>query len=151
MCDEKKVADPFSSQHILHLFSSPSIQYLFSLYFLPHLNLAIIFFSFALFLFPGTPEFPLSLFFPFFLTSLCLYPFHSAIYPPIFLLLLIFPLLHWHTRFFDSISLSPSSPCFFLSLQHSISILHSSLPSILCSNFPAFTLSLFLLHSSLTM
>jgi hypothetical protein len=29
-------------------------------------------------------------------------------HPPIFLLLLIFPLLHWYTRFFDSISLSPS-------------------------------------------
>jgi hypothetical protein len=42
---------------------------------------------------------------------------------------------------------------FFFSLQHSISIRHSSLPSILSSNFPAlfsaFTLSL-LLHCSLT-
>jgi hypothetical protein len=43
----------------------------------------------------------------------------------------------------------------FFSLQHSINIRHSSLQSILSSNFatlfPAFTLSLFLLHFSLTM
>jgi hypothetical protein len=80
--------------------------------------------------------------------------FLLVLHSSIFLLLLIFPLLHWHTRFSDSISLSPSSPCFFFSLQHSVTILHSSLPSILSSNFatlfPAFTLILFLLHSSLT-
>jgi hypothetical protein len=29
------------------------------------------------------------------------------------LLMLIFPLLHWHTRFSNNISLSPSSACFF--------------------------------------
>jgi hypothetical protein len=44
---------------------------------------------------------------------------------------------------------------FFFSLQHSLSILHFSFPSILSLNFaalfPAFTLNLFLLHSSLTM
>jgi hypothetical protein len=37
-----------SSLHILHLLSSPSIQYLFSVSSFPHLNLAIIFLSFAL-------------------------------------------------------------------------------------------------------
>jgi hypothetical protein len=41
-----------SSRHILHLFSSPSIQYLFSVSSFPHLNFAIIFLSFALSL-PG--------------------------------------------------------------------------------------------------
>jgi hypothetical protein len=89
--------------------------------------------------------------FPSFL--LCFYLFHSALHSSIFLLFLIFPLLHWHTHFSDSISLRVFF--FFFSLQHSVSILHSSLPSILSSNFadvfPAFTLSLFLLHSSLTM
>jgi hypothetical protein len=48
----------------------------------------------------------------------------------------IFPLLHWHTRFSYSISLSPSSPCFF-SLQHSVSILHSSL-ALPCRSLPRF-------------
>jgi hypothetical protein len=38
-----------SSRRILHILSSSSIQYLFSLSSVPHLNLAIIFFSFALF------------------------------------------------------------------------------------------------------
>jgi hypothetical protein len=37
-----------SSQHILHLLSSPSVQFLFSLSSFPHLNLAIIFLSLAL-------------------------------------------------------------------------------------------------------
>jgi hypothetical protein len=37
-----------SWRHILHLLSSPSVQYLFSLSSFPHLNLAIIFLSFAL-------------------------------------------------------------------------------------------------------
>jgi hypothetical protein len=39
-----------SSEHILHFLSSPSVQYLFALSSFPHLNLAIIFLSFALFL-----------------------------------------------------------------------------------------------------
>jgi hypothetical protein len=47
----------------------------------------------------------------------------------------------------------PLSVFFFFSLQHSVSILHSSLPPILSSIFaavfPAFTLSLFLFHCSL--
>jgi hypothetical protein len=103
-----------------------------------------------------TPEFPLSYislyciwilwFFPFFLACLRLCPFHPALHSSIFLLLLIFPLLHWYIRFSDSISISVF---FFLVL------LQSSLPAILYSNFaalfPAFTFSLFLLHSSLTM
>jgi hypothetical protein len=54
---------------------------------------------------PDTPEFPLSLILPpgffdsfsSFLLVLGLCPFHSALQPSIFLLLLIFPLLHWHT------------------------------------------------------
>jgi hypothetical protein len=54
---------------------------------------------------PDTPEFPLSLILPpgffdsfsSFLLVLGLCPFHSAPQPSIFLLLLIFPLLHWHT------------------------------------------------------
>jgi hypothetical protein len=37
-----------SSRHILHILSSSSIQYPFSLSSFPHLNLAIIFLSFAL-------------------------------------------------------------------------------------------------------
>jgi hypothetical protein len=73
-----------------------------------------------------TPEFPQSYtshppsyiwilwFSPFFLASLRFCPFHSAQHSSIFFLLLIIPLLHWHTRFSDSISLSPSSPYFFL-------------------------------------
>jgi hypothetical protein len=76
-------------------------------------------------------------------------PFNSALHLSIFLLLLIFPFLHWHTRSSGSIPLSPSSPLFFLSLHHFVSILHSSFPSILSSNFgvlfSSFTLSLFLL------
>jgi hypothetical protein len=72
-----------------------------------------------------------------------------------FLLLLVFPLLNWHTRFSDSISLFPSYPCFFFfSFQHSVSILHSSPPAILSSNFaavfPAFTLNLFLFPAYVT-
>jgi hypothetical protein len=55
----------------------------------------------------------------------CLGPFQSVLHSTIFLLLSVF---------------------FFFSLQHSVSILHSSFPSILSSNFTA----LFLLHSSLT-
>jgi hypothetical protein len=65
-----------------------------------------------------------SRFFPFFLACLCLCPFHSALHSSIFLLLLIFLLFHWHTRFSDSISLSPSSlSFFFFSLEHSVNIL----------------------------
>jgi hypothetical protein len=66
---------------------------------------------------------PDSFFFPFFLACLCLCLFYLALHSSIFLLLLIFPFLHWHIRFSDSI--------FFFSLQHSTSILHSSLPSSL--------------------
>jgi hypothetical protein len=40
--------------------------------------------------------------------------FLLVLHSSIFLLPLIFPLLHWHTRFSDSISLSPSLSCFFL-------------------------------------
>jgi hypothetical protein len=47
------------------------------------------------------------------------------------LLLLIFPLLHWHTGFSNRISLSPSSPYFFI-LSHSRFHSHSS-PSLLCN------------------
>jgi hypothetical protein len=58
----------------------------------------------------------------------------------------VFPLFHWHTLSFLSFSVF----FFSFSLQHSVSVLHSSLPSTLSSNFatlfPAFTLSLFLLH-----
>jgi hypothetical protein len=64
---------------------------------------------------PGTPEFPLS------------YTSHTGFFDSfpslsfslsstnnlfLFLLILIFPLLHWHTLFSDSISFSPS-PLFF--------------------------------------
>jgi hypothetical protein len=53
---------------------------------------------------PDTPEFPLSLILPpgffnsfsSFLLVLGLCPFHSALQSSIFLLLLIFPLLHWY-------------------------------------------------------
>jgi hypothetical protein len=75
--------------------------------------------------------------------------FHSALHSSIFLLLFYFPLLHWHTRFSDSFSLSPSFfPVFFFFL-FSIPVVSctSSLPYILSSNFaalfPAFTISLF--------
>jgi hypothetical protein len=111
-----------------------------------HLNLPIIFLSLAL---------SLPRFLPFFLACLCLCPLHSALHSFIFLLLSTFPLLHWHTSSSGSTSLSFFSLFFFFSLKYSVSILHSSLPSILSSNFaalfPAFTLSLFLLQSSLTM
>jgi hypothetical protein len=157
-----------SIPHVLHYLSlliahstpssSPPIQYLFSLSFFPH------HFSFFCPLSPQvlrnllchTPLILAVVFgffdsFPSFL-SVCVFVFFTQL---IFLLLSIFPLLRSHTRFSDNIFLSPSSPCFFFSLQHSVSILHSSLPSILfsifASLFPTFTLSLFLLHSSLTM
>jgi hypothetical protein len=68
-------------------------------------------------------------------------------------LLLIFPRLHWHTRF-SSISLSPSSPCFF-SFLSSITLVSCTLPfdpfclQILPLSFPL-SLSAYSLHSSLT-
>jgi hypothetical protein len=58
-----------------------------------------------------------------FLAWLCLCPFHSALHSSIFLLLSIFPLLHWHTRSSGSISLSLLLLFFFFSLQHSVSTL----------------------------
>jgi hypothetical protein len=127
----------------------------------PHLNLVIIFLSFALSLprYSGIFTVIHLSYSLFYLDSLIL-PLLSCLFVSLSLSLssafihLPLPLLHWHTRFSGSIPLCPSSPCFFFSLQHSVSVLHSSLPSILSSNFaalfPAFTLSLFLLHSSFT-
>jgi hypothetical protein len=48
-----------SSQHIVHLLSSPSRQFLFSISSFPHLHLAVIF-SLSHSPTPETPEFPLS-------------------------------------------------------------------------------------------
>jgi hypothetical protein len=68
-------------------------------------------------------------------------------------LLLIFPLLHWHTRSSGHIFLSPSSPCSFSFLSSILLVFCTLL--FLSSNFaalfPAFTLSLFFLYSSLNM
>jgi hypothetical protein len=111
----------------------------------------------------GTPVFPLSYTFhtpcctlilwfsPSFLACPCLCSFHSAPDSSIFLLLLIFPFLHWHIHTSGSTSFSPSSPCSFS--------FFSSIPSVSCTlpfhpfclqTFkPSFTLSLSLLHSSL--
>jgi hypothetical protein len=111
----------------------------------------------ALSLSPAAPEFPLSYtshvvstFFLFFLACLCLCPFHSALDSSILLLLTNFPLLRIPVPLVVFLSFSAF---FFFSLQHSVSIRHSSLPSIISSNFaalfPAFTFSLFLLHSSI--
>jgi hypothetical protein len=110
-----------SPHHILHLLRS--VQYLFSLSSFLHLNLAIIFLSLALSL-PRSPVtchtsccgwiFRLS---PFFVACLCFCPFHSALYASISFLFLIFPLLHWHTRF----------SCFF-SFLFSIPLVSDTLP-----------------------
>jgi hypothetical protein len=70
---------------------------------------------------------------PFFLACLCLCPFHSVLHSSIFILLSIFPLLH-AIALVVFLSLLILLVC-FLSLQHSVSILHSSLPSISSSNF----------------
>jgi hypothetical protein len=92
-------------------------------------------------------------YFPSFLLF-CIFIPSTQLHSCIFLLIVIFSLLHWHTRFSD-ISLSPSSPYFFFfSLHHSVSILHSPVLSILSSYFaalfPAFTLSLFLFPHHVT-
>jgi hypothetical protein len=53
--------------------------------------------------------------------------FHSALHASIFLFLSTFALLHWHTRYSGSISLSPSSPCSF-SFLSSIALVFGTLP-----------------------
>jgi hypothetical protein len=111
---------PYSS--ILHLLSSNSIQYLFSLSAFPRLNLAIIFLSFALSLpryFGISSVIHLSYFVLYlesFILSLLSYfsVFLSLSLNSTFILLLsVSPVLHWHIRFSGSMSFSLSSPCFF--------------------------------------
>jgi hypothetical protein len=143
------------------------IQYLFSLYSFPHLNLAIIFLSFALSLSPPRNFlchipliFPVVSFSSFFI--LCVFVLFTQLY--VHSAFFCFQSFHFFTDIpvslivFLSLSLSLSLSffsVFFFSPSFCYSILHSSIPSILSSNFgalfPAFTLSLFLLHSSLTM
>jgi hypothetical protein len=83
----------------------------------------------------GTPEFPLSYTShtpccPLVLACPCFCPFHSYLHSSIFLLFSIFPLLHWHIRSSGTTSISLLLLLvLFFSLQHSVSILHSSLPS----------------------
>jgi hypothetical protein len=69
-------------------------------------------------------------------------PFHLALHSYIFLLLLIFPLLHWHIRFSDNISFS--SPCFFsfLSSITLVSCIHPLHPFCLQTLPISFPLSL---------
>jgi hypothetical protein len=79
----------------------------------PHLNLAIIFLSPQVirnFLCHTPLILPL-----FFFACPCLCPFHSALHSSIFLLLLIFPLLHWHIRSCGSTFLSFFSLFFLFS------------------------------------
>jgi hypothetical protein len=152
-----------SSHHILHLFFSPSIQYVFSLSWFPRLNLAIIFLSLALSLSPQllrnflchTPLILLvvsGFFDPSLLSclsvSLSFSLSSTSIHPPFALNLSTFSL-----AFLFSLSFSLF---FFFCLQHSVSILHASLPSSFLSPnfaalFPTFTLSLFLLYPPLPM
>jgi hypothetical protein len=105
-----------------HLLSSPSTQYL------TRLNLAMVFLSFALFFPQVLRNFlchtslilpVVSGFFDSFRSFLivCVFVPFTQLY--IFLLFLIFPLLHWHTGFSDNISL------FFLS---SIPLVSCTLP-----------------------
>jgi hypothetical protein len=115
-----------SPLYILYLPFSPSIQYLFSLSSFPHLNLTIIFLSFAIspqvlrnFL-CHTPIILPVVYLDYLILSLlsCLFvslfqSFCSSSLS-IFLLLLLFPLLHWHSRFSDSISLPFFCVFFFL-------------------------------------
>jgi hypothetical protein len=148
-----------SSLHILHLLSSPSVQYLFSLSSFAHLNLAIIFLSFALFLPRYTRtssviHLPYSLLYldslilsPFSLACPYLCPSHSAPHTCIFLPLSIFLLPHWHTHSSCSISLSPSHPRSFSFLYSTQSVsctlpFRPFCPRTLPFSLPAFTLSL---------
>jgi hypothetical protein len=133
---------------LLAAHSSPSVQYLFSL--------SII--SFFLTLSPRCSGISSVIHLSYsllYLDSLILSLFSclSALHSSIFLLLLIFPRPHWHIRSSGNICLSFFPIFFYFSLQHSVSIRHSSLPSILSFAFLflAFTRSLFLLHSSLIM
>jgi hypothetical protein len=131
-----------SSQHILHLLSSPSVQYLLSLSSFSHLNLAFIFLFLALSLSPGTREFPVihlpavPWFFdslPSFLLVRILVPFIQFPIHPSFFCLQSF---HFFTGI--PVPLSLFSVLFFFSLQHFVSLLHSSVLSILYLNFSAF-------------
>jgi hypothetical protein len=84
--------------------------------------------------FPGPLEFLLHTGFFDFLPSvllICLCPFHSALHSSIFLLLLIFPLLHWQ---YFSLSFSVFF-CFTLQLSVSILPFHS-----ICSFHPQISL-----------
>jgi hypothetical protein len=121
-----------SSRHILHLFSS-SVQYLpvlslsLPLSLFPHLNLAIIFLSFALSLarYTGTSSvthFSYSLLYLDSLACPYLCPSCSAPHTSIILPLSIFPLPHWHTRSFCSTSVSPSHPRSFSFLYSTQSV-----------------------------
>jgi hypothetical protein len=47
---------------------------------------------------------------------------------------------------YSFLSLSPSCQCFFFLLEHSVSILHSSLPSILSSNFATLSTALIIFY-----
>jgi hypothetical protein len=148
-----------SSKRIQHLLSSPSIQYLFSLSSFPHLNLAIIFLSFHS-LFLDIPEFPLScllLYLDSFILSLL-----SCLSVSLFL-----SLSSTHSSVFlesksQSFHFFTGIPVFlivFLSLLLLRVFFLSSIPLVsftlhlpcLAALFPVFTLSLFLLHSSLMM
>jgi hypothetical protein len=136
-----------SSHHILHLLSSPSISHdHFSLALsLPsysgissviHLSYSLLYLDSLILLLLSCLSVSLS----FSLSS-------TSIHPPFALNLFTFSLTYLF-------SLSFFSFFFFFCLHHSISILHSSFPS-LTSNFaaffPTFSLSLFLLYPSLPM
>jgi hypothetical protein len=93
----------------------------------PHLNLAIIFLSFALSLarYTGTSSvthFSYSLLYLDSLACPYLCPSCSAPHTSIILPLSIFPLPHWHTRFFCSTSVSPSHPRSFSFLYSTQSV-----------------------------
>jgi hypothetical protein len=108
------------------------------------------------------PSYPPSVFIQYCSTSmphvldcLCFLVAHSAPSLLSFRAIPVFSLLVPTSKSHHHFSISLALSLLRYSGISSVSILHSSLPSILSSNFatlfPAFTLSLFLLHSSLNM
>jgi hypothetical protein len=138
------------------------VQYLFSLSSFPHLNLAIIFLSFALSFrryFGISSVIHLSysllhldsLILPFFLAYLSFSLSLSSTFIHLHFALIL-PILHWHTRSSGSNNLSPSSPCSF-SFLSSIPLVSCTLPfhPFCLQTLPlSFPLSLSAYSSSLT-
>jgi hypothetical protein len=153
------VCPSISSWHILHLLSSPSLQYLFSLSSFKHLNLAIIFLSPQVlknflchtpFILPVVSgffdSFPFSLlvFVP--TAQYYIYPFSFRS-----------PSFHFFTDIPVPLVVLLSLSLFLLLVLFIFSPAFRQYPALfpsihfLSPNFPAFTLGLFLLHSSFTM